>query len=143
RTQPGNGNGGSALSTQPLLTVQDAGGNTVTTDSSSVTVAIRRAPCSGTLSGTKVVAAVKGVASCSSLSIDKAGPGYTRRASDGPLPSATCATINSTVGPAALLASTQQSSNSTGGVALATQPKLTVQDAGGNTVTTDSSSVTV
>ncbi|HST32980.1 MAG TPA: hypothetical protein VLJ80_05610, partial [Solirubrobacteraceae bacterium] len=49
------------------------------------------------------------------------------------------------VGPnsSAKLAFTQQPSGSTGGVAFATQPKVAVQDAFGNTVTSDSSSVTL
>ena len=37
-TQPGNGTGGSDLSTQPVVAVQDAGGNTVTTATNSITV---------------------------------------------------------------------------------------------------------
>ena len=57
-TQPGNGTGGTAWTTQPAVTVQDAGGNTVTTD----TVHERdggdrnNAGPGGTLSGTKTVA---------------------------------------------------------------------------------------
>src|SRR5258708_26120461 len=47
------------------------------------------------------------------------------------------------VGPAAKLAFTQQPSSSTGGIAFPTQPTVTVQDAGGNTVTTDTSDVTL
>ena len=39
-TQPGTGTGGSALATQPVVAVQDAGGNTVAADTSSVTLAL-------------------------------------------------------------------------------------------------------
>ena len=48
-----------------------------------------------------------------------------------------------TVGAAAKVAFTTQPSGATGGVAFATQPVVKVQDAGGNTVTTNTSSVTL
>ena len=142
-TAPGTGTGGSALSTQPVVTVQDANGNTVTTDTSSVTLAIATNPASGTLSGTKTVAAVAGMATFSGLSIDRIGTGYTLAATDGSLTSATSATFNITVGAAAKLAFTAQPSGGTGGTAWAAQPVVTVQDAGGNTVTTNTSTVTM
>ena len=47
------------------------------------------------------------------------------------------------VGPASKLAFTQQPGDSTGGVAFATQPTVAVQDLAGNTVTTDTSPVTL
>ena len=55
----------------------------MTSDSSSVTLAIGTNPGSGTLSGTVTVAAVNGVATFSNLSINKAGTGYTLTAADG------------------------------------------------------------
>jgi len=142
-TQPGNGTGGSALSTQPMVTVQDANGNTVTTDTSSVTLAIGTNPGGGTLSGTKTVAAVAGVATFSGLSIDKIGTGYSLGATDGALTSATSSAFNITLGAAVKLAFTTQPGGGTGGTAWTTQPVVTVQDAGGNTVTTDTSTVTL
>jgi YVTN family beta-propeller protein len=79
-THPGDNNtAGVSFASQPIVTVQDAGGNTVTTSTDPVTVAIT----SGTgttgavLSGTKTVNAVNGLASFSGLSIDKIGTGYT------------------------------------------------------------------
>src|SRR2546421_611274 len=47
-------------------------GNTVTTATTSITLAIGTNPASGTLAGTTTVAAVSGVATFSDLSIDKA-----------------------------------------------------------------------
>ncbi len=132
-TQPGNGTGGSALSTQPVVAVQDAGGNTITSDTSQVTVAIGTNPASGTLSGAKQVNAVNGVATFTNLSIDKAGNGYTLNASDGALTSSTSNTFNVTVGSAVKFAvgapSTATAGTSFNGIT------LTAQDAGGNTVT--------
>ncbi|MGD0089090.1 MAG: kelch repeat-containing protein, partial [Planctomycetota bacterium] len=75
--------------------VQDANGNTVTTDTSNVTLAIGTNPSGGTLSGTKTVAAASGVAGFS-LSIDKAGYGYTLVATDGTLTGATSSAFNIT-----------------------------------------------
>jgi len=53
--------------------VQDAFGNTVTSSSAVVTVAIGINPGGGTLSGTTSVAASAGIASFSNLSIDGRG----------------------------------------------------------------------
>ena len=144
-TQPGGGTGGTAWTTQPVVTVQDANGNTVTTDTSTVTVAIANNAGGGTLSGTLTKAAVAGVANFSGngLNIDKIGTGYTLTATDGSLTSATSSGFNITVGAAAKLAFTTQPGGGTGGTAWTTQPVVTVQDAGGNTVTTDTSTVTV
>jgi hypothetical protein len=143
-TQPGNGTGGSALSTQPVVAVQDAGGNTVTTDTSAVTLAIGTNPSGGTLTcTTDPLAAVSGVATFAGCKIDKAGNGYTLTATDGALTSATSSTFNVTLGTAAKVIFTTQPGNGTGGSALSTQPVVTVQDAGGNTVTTDTSAVTL
>src|SRR4029079_4420625 len=92
-TQPGNGAGGSAFSTQPAVTLQDAGGNAVTGTAQNVTVAIQNnAGPGGTLSGTKTVAVntATGVAPFSGLSIDKVGVGYTL--------TATGSTVNTTGG---------------------------------------------
>jgi hypothetical protein len=142
--QPSSSTGGIAFTTQPKVAVQDPFGNTVTTDTSSVTLAIGTNPGGGTLTcTTNPLAASAGVASFAGCKIDKAGSGYSLTATDGSLTSATSSAFNVTVGPAAKLAFTQQPSSSTGGIAFTTQPKVAVQDAGGNTVTTDTSSVTL
>jgi hypothetical protein len=136
--QPGNGTGGSNLSPQPLVAIQDAGGNTVNS-TASITLAIGTNPSSGTLSGTKIVAAVAGTATFSGLSIDKAGNGYTLTATSGALTSATSTALNVTVGSAAQLAFTTQPGGGAHTVIWGTQPVVTVQDAGGNTVTSTAS----
>ena len=94
-TQPGGGQPGSAWATQPVVKVQDAGGNTVTSNTSTVTLAIsNNAGPGGVLSGTKAKAAVAGVATFSGLSIDVYGTGYTLSATAGSLTSATSAPFN-------------------------------------------------
>src|SRR5439155_20171795 len=83
--------------------------------------------------------AIAGVATFVGCKIDVVGS-YTLTATDSPLTSAASGSVAITVGVAAKLAFTTQPSNSTGGVPFPTQPVVTVQDAGGNTVN-DSSSV--
>ena len=134
---------GSVISPAVVVTVQDAGGNTVTSSSATVTIAIGTNPGGGTLSGTVSVAASSGVATFADLSINKTGTGYTLVASSTGLTSATSSTFNVTAGAAVQLGFTQQPSGGTGGVAWSTQPKVAIQDALGNTVTTSSASVTL
>ena len=131
-TQPGGGTGGTAWTTQPVVTVQDQYGNTVTTDTSTVTVAIGTNPGGGTLSGTLTKAAVAGVASFSTnaLKIDKVGTGYTLTATDGALASATSSAFNITPGTAAKLAYTSVPTTGTAGTAFSVTVQS--QDASGN-----------
>jgi trimeric autotransporter adhesin len=141
--QPGNGTGGTALAPQPTVTIQDAGGNTVTTDTNAVTMAIGANPSTGTLS-TCTSTTIAGVAAFSGCTINKSGTGYTLTATDTTdVLSDTSTTFNVTVGTASQLAFTVQPGNGTGGTALAPQPTVTIQDAGGNTVTTDTNAVTM
>jgi hypothetical protein len=65
------------FTTQPGVTVEDAGGNTVASSSASVTIAIGTNPSAGTLAGTKTISASNGVVSFTNLSINSAGAGYT------------------------------------------------------------------
>lgn len=129
-TQPANTTAGTPFTV--AVTVQDAYGNTVIGSTASVTVAIGTNPGSGTLSGTKTVSAVNGVATFTGLSIDKAATGYTLSASSGTLTHATSSQFNITAGPAATLVFTTQPSSSAAG----TLPtvRVTVEDANGNTV---------
>ena len=134
---------GVAISPAVTVTVQDAGGNTVTSSAATVTIAIGTNPGAGTLSGTVSVNAVSGVATFNTLSINKVGTGYTLTAASTGLTSATSTTFNITVAAAAQLAFTQQPGGGTGGVTWTTQPKITVQDAFGNTVTTSNAAITL
>src|SRR5437667_3202278 len=75
--QPSTTTAGAAITPAVEVTAQDASGNTASGFTGNITVAIGTNPSTGTLSGTKTVAAVAGVATFSGLSIDKAGTGYT------------------------------------------------------------------
>ena len=96
--QPSSTTAGASISPAVQVSVEDANGNVVTSDNSSVTVAIGTNPGGGTLGGTLTVAAVNGVATFSNLSINKAGTGYTLTAADGSLTGATSSSFNVTRG---------------------------------------------
>ena len=146
-TQPSASNtAGTAYSTQPVVTVQDALGSTVITSNAAVTVAISSGTgiSGATLSGTLTVNASNGVATFAGLSIDKAGTGYTLTATSTGLTSSTCTTLNIGAGTAAKLAfTTQPSSSNTAGIAFSNQPVVQVQDAYGNLVTLSTAPVSL
>src|SRR5262249_34827421 len=79
-------------------TIKDAYGNLITSDSSTVTVALATSPTGATLGGTRSVTAHQGVASFSGLTLTQPGSGYTLQVSRGGL-AATSGTIS--VNPAA------------------------------------------
>ncbi len=144
--QPSNSIAGAAFTTQPQVAVEDSVGNIVTTDSSTVTLAITSGtPTSGgpgALSGCTQTE-TSGVITFSGCKINTPGTGYKLHATDGSLTAANTAAFNITIGTATQLVFTQQPSNSTAGAAFATQPQVAVEDSVGNIVTTDSSTVTL
>ena len=139
-TEPTGAAGGTAFTSQPTLAIQDAGGNTVTTDAHAITLA--RTAGTGTLSGCTSTT-TGGVAVFSGCTINTAGTGDMLRASDtGDTLSAPSSAFDVTVGaPAQLVFTTEPSPAATGGTVFSAQPAVTVEDAGGNTVATDSSTV--
>jgi hypothetical protein len=128
--QPGDATGGIALATQPQTSVLDAGGN-LTTATVPVTLALDNANGAALSCTDNPVTSSAGVASFAGCKVDQAGT-YTLTATSGALMSATSASFTISVGPAAKLAFTQQPGPSTGGITLTTQPRVSVQDAGGN-----------
>ncbi|HYR14825.1 MAG TPA: PKD domain-containing protein, partial [Mycobacterium sp.] len=75
--QPSATTAGGTISPPVQVAAQDGAGNTDASFSGSITVALTTNPSGGALSGTKTVTATNGVATFSTLSIDKAGNGYT------------------------------------------------------------------
>jgi hypothetical protein len=138
---PGNAVAGVAFASQPQVTVQDQYGNTVTSDTSSVTITVTggAAPVTCTANPT---AAVNGVATFSGCAITTAGT-YTLTATDGSLTAAESGSFTISAAAASKLSFNQSPGNTGAGAAFAPQPQVTVQDQYGNTVTTDSSSVTI
>ena len=94
--QPSNAAAGAGITPAMQVAVQDAQGNTVTTATTSITVAIGTNPASGTLSGTTTVAAVNGVATFANLNINNPGTGYTLTASATNLTGASSSGFNLT-----------------------------------------------
>ena len=125
------------------LTVEDAGGNTVTTSTAAVTLAINTG--TGTLAcTTNPVTATAGVATFAGCKITVGTAGtFTLKATATGLTTATSASFTVAAGPATKVVFTASPASGTGGTAFATQPRVAVEDAGGNTVTTDTSSVTL
>src|SRR5262249_31680941 len=121
--------------------VQDAFGNTVTGNTSTVTLTLS----SGTFAGgssTVSVAAVSGVATFSGLG-SKAGGSYTLTASDGALTRATSRSFLCRAAAAGKAGTAQQPSNATTGTTISPAVTVAVQDALGNTVTGNTSTVTL
>jgi hypothetical protein len=143
-SNPGNGTGGLALSSQPVVELQDAGGNLVTTDSTTQVTATITTGTGGTgasLLGTATVTAASGVVTFTDLAIDLAATAYTLDFEATGLASATSATFDITVGAASQIVILVQPGSGTPGSALVAQPAVAIQDAGGNTLTGDNSSL--
>src|SRR5205809_978110 len=81
------------------VAAMDASGNTVTSFTGAVAIAIDNNPVGGTLTGNAPVTAVMGVAPDSSLTLDQAGTGYTLKATSGTLTPATSNSFNITAAP--------------------------------------------
>ena len=79
-TQPSTVTAGSAIAPAVVVAVQDLQGNTDVTFTSSVTISFGVNAGGGVLSGTTIVPATAGVATFTSLIIDKSAAGYTLQA---------------------------------------------------------------
>jgi hypothetical protein len=134
-TAPVGTTGGATL---PAFAVsaEDAFGNIVTSFNGAVAIAFGTTTSGATLGGTVSVNAVAGVATFSTVTINKAFAGYTLVASSGSLTGATSAGFNIVTGPPTTIASAG-GTGQTGpaGVALPTPVAVRVTDAGGNGVT--------
>src|SRR5439155_549792 len=113
--QPTGTTAGAVITPAVQVTAQDGLGNTVPSFTGSVTVALGNNPVAGTLTGTTTVAATNGVASFASLSIDRAGSGYTLTAAATGVTTGSSAAFSITPGTAATLLFTVQPSNALAG----------------------------
>jgi len=132
--QPTTVTAGASISPAVVVQIQDAASNVVSSATNAVTIAIGTNPGGSTLGGTATASAVAGVATFSTLSLDKVGTGYTLTASSGVLTGATSSAFNVNPGAAAALAVTSQPTTGQSGVVLATPLVVRVIDANGNTV---------
>jgi uncharacterized repeat protein (TIGR03803 family) len=138
--QPTNVTAGSTISPAVTVDIEDQFGNIITSNTSSVTLAVASGP--GTLSGTLTVAAVAGVATFSTLSTTTAGS-YTVKATDGSLTSATSSSFTVSAAAASKLVFTQQPTNVTAGSNISPAVTVDIEDQYGNIVTSNTSSVTI
>jgi alpha-tubulin suppressor-like RCC1 family protein len=96
--QPSSATANTSIAPVIQVSVQDQYGNTVTSSSASISLAIGTNPGGASLSGTNPVSAVSGIASFSNISLNALGTGYTLTAGNGVLTSATSSAFNITSG---------------------------------------------
>jgi uncharacterized delta-60 repeat protein len=133
---------GSALSPALVIHAEDANGNVDSLEGSNVAVAIASGPAGAVLGGTTTVAMQNGTATFSDLTLSKTGT-YTLTATDGSFTAATTASITVTAGAAARLAFSTSPTGTTTGSDITPAVTVNVEDANGNLVTTDTSTVTI
>ncbi len=143
-TQPGGGTGGVDWAQQPVVTVQNSSSQTCTNATNSILLQPGGGEGTGNLSCTaNPINAVSGVATFSGCDVDQAAINYSLLAISGGLTSATSSNFNITVGPATHIEFTTQPGGSPASPYWATQPVVTVRDAGHNTITSASNAVTL
>ncbi|HKE91927.1 MAG TPA: hypothetical protein VKB45_16455, partial [Gemmatimonadales bacterium] len=133
--QPSNTITGGTMTPGVEVTSQDAGNNTVLSFTGDVTMAIGTNPSGGTLGGTTTVAAVAGVATFSTLNLDKSGTGYTLAASATGMTGATSTPFNVAAGAAKTLVFTVQPTSGAAGVAITPAVAVTAYDSLNNVAT--------
>ena len=95
--QPSNATVGAPITPPLRVCVQDGVGNTVTTASDNLTIALGANPGGATLGGTLTVGATNGCATFANLTVSAAGTGYTLTVTASSLSGATSTTFN--IGP--------------------------------------------
>ena len=135
---------GVPFDTQPVVLVQDSNGQTVTTASVPVTVALVNTTGShaASLTGTATVNAVNGVATFSGLGLNLPGTALFLRATSGELTAATSATFDAVAEPNVLVFSRSPVGPLTR-TPFTVQPVVTVQDVHGDTVTSSTATITL
>jgi hypothetical protein len=139
--QPTTTTAGSAISPAVTVYVEDANGNVVTNNSSSVTISSGTTGFTG--GSTLTVAAVNGVATFSAVDPTTTGTANTLTASDGALTGATSNQFTVNAANANKLVFTTQPSTTTAGSAISPAVVVTVEDTYGNPVTSFTGNVTI
>ena len=118
---------GGWISPAVVVVVLDENGNTMTTSTAPVTVALAGGPSGAHLAGTLTAVAVAGVATFPWLCLDKAGGGYTLAASAPGLSPATSGSFSVTAGTPTNLAFVSQPSAATAGAAISPAVTVTIK----------------
>ena len=145
-TSPNGGTAGVAWSTQPEVTVEDSAGNTVTSSSASITLAINPGSpgTTGLTCTTNPLAASSGVANFGGCKIGGlAGNNYSLRATASGLTQGTSGTFSIAAGTGSVLVFTTQPGGGSAGSTWSTQPAVSIEDGFGNVVGSPSASVTL
>ena len=140
---PATATAGAGITPCLQVAVKDGFGNIATAFNGNVTLDISANPGSGTLSGTRTVAAVSGVATFCGLSIDRTGSGYTLMATVSVLDPVESAAFDVTPAAAHHLEIGQQPTSATAGAAITPAVTVRARDALGNLATGFSGNVTV
>ncbi|HEY6157905.1 MAG TPA: Ig-like domain-containing protein, partial [Gemmatimonadales bacterium] len=136
---------GAALSPQPVLQIQDANGNPVSSQGVSVTAAIATGPAGGgaSLASSTATSDVNGVATFAGLAISGPTGAYTLTFTAQNLAPLTSGTITLAAGsPVQLTLVTPPSDSVRSGQALARQPVVQLEDGAGNAVSRAGTQVT-
>ncbi len=146
--QPGGGAASVPWDNQPQLSVEDAYGNVLTADATTIGVAVQGgtgAPGAAVACGTNPAVAAGGVASFSACSIASAGSGYELYGVDptDELISAPSSAFDVSGGAATQLVFTTEPTDGAGGQPLTSQPVVSVEDPNGNAVTTNNDQITL
>ena len=146
--QPGSSTGGTLLSQQPIVQIEDSRGGVVAGFSGQVTIVIQNdacqpAPRTPILAGVTTVSINNGMGTFTDLAIDCAGSGYTLQATLNGLPSVVSQPFNVNVGPAHHLLFLAAPNNTPAGDTLAPNLQVRVVDLGNNRVATYTNSIRV
>ncbi len=141
-TQPVSGVAGTAL-TAIVVTAEDNNGNIATTFTGPVAVAFGANGAAATLGGTTTVNAFAGVATFSTLTVNKNGTAYTLVASSTGLTSATTSAFDIAVGTPNKLVFTVQPAGAIANVAMSPAIVVNAQDSQGNPTSAFTGAVTL
>ena len=139
-THPSGAVNGVALTTQPVIRITDASGNTVTSSTVNVVASIASGT-GGTLSGITTVAAINGVATFTNLVLSGTPGSFTLTFNPTSLTAATSSSFALSVGAASKVMITTQPAGAFNGIEFSTQPIVKITDAGGNTITSSTANV--
>ncbi len=140
---PSSAQAGATIAPPVQLSVEDSYGNLVADAGSTIALAIATDGGSGLLAGTLSVAANSGIANFPDLSIAQAGHGYALTAAANGLASAVSPTFDVTTSAPAALAFTVQPSGVVNGAVIAPPVQVSVNDASGNLITSETATVTL
>lgn len=138
--EPGGAVDGVAFAVQPIVRIVDSSGNTVT--GSSVNVVASIASGTGRLTGTTTKPAIAGVATFSDLAITGTAGSFMLTFTPTGVIEATSNAFTLGIGAASKLALAKSAAKAVSRVAFGTQPVIRIVDVGGNTVSTNTSTVT-